>query len=74
MKVYIRIEYLRFSLKIGFNLNNEIIKVKAETPNPQQTILINDEFGFKTASKLILDYDLNPSYKNQFIKKAREAR
>ena len=40
MKVYIRIEDLRFSLKIGFNLNNEIIKVKAETLMPPQTILI----------------------------------
>lgn len=40
MKVYIRIEDLRFSLKTDFNLNNEIIKVKAESPRPPQTILI----------------------------------
>lgn len=40
MQVYIRIEVLRFYLRIGRTLSNEIIKVKAETPKPPQPILL----------------------------------
>lgn len=58
-------------MQLTSNYCNEIIKVKVEK---RSLIAIRTRNKFSSASNLILDYDLNPSYKNQLIKKAREAR